>query len=124
MTPPSPGAISSTVSTVPDLAQSPYCARSGTVETVEEIAPGEGGVIRQGIAHRAVYRDEHGALHIHSATCPHLGGIVHWNANEKTWDCPCHGSRFDRFGKVVNGPAIGGLKKCELRLEHAAHPVA
>ena len=53
----------------------------------------------------AVYRDEKGDVHEMSAVCPHLGCIVHWNAAEKTWDCPCHGSRFDKLGKVINGPA-------------------
>ena len=57
----------------------------------------------------AVYRDERGNIHQLSAVCPHLYGIVHWNDTEKTWDCPCHGSRFDPYGKVVNGPAIVGL---------------
>jgi Rieske Fe-S protein len=53
----------------------------------------------------AGYRDEHGALHELSAACNHLGCMVHWNAAEKSWDCPCHGSRFDKYGKVINGPA-------------------
>ena len=53
----------------------------------------------------ALYRDAQGALHERSATCPHLGCIVHWNDAAKTWDCPCHGSRFDCEGHVLNGPA-------------------
>jgi Rieske Fe-S protein len=52
-----------------------------------------------------VYRDEAGKCHETSAACPHLGCIVHWNGAEKSWDCPCHGSRFDKVGKVINGPA-------------------
>ena len=62
-------------------------------------------MVRRGLDKVAVYRDEQGALHERSAVCPHLGCIVHWNRAEKTWDCPCHGSRFDAYGKVINGPA-------------------
>ena len=69
-----------------------------------------GAIIGHGADKVAAYRDELGHLHQFSAICPHLGGIVRWNHGEKTWDCPCHGSRFDRFGKVVNGPANGDLK--------------
>ena len=59
----------------------------------------------------AVYRDASGELHEKSAVCPHLGCIVVWNAAEKTWDCPCHGSRFGKFGDVINGPANTGLAR-------------
>ncbi len=44
-----------------------------------------------------------------TAICPHMKCIVHWNRNEKTWDCPCHGSRFDAMGHVLNGPSITDL---------------
>jgi glycine/D-amino acid oxidase-like deaminating enzyme/nitrite reductase/ring-hydroxylating ferredoxin subunit len=81
----------------------------GEVASAEEIAAGEGAVIRRGLAKVAVYRDERGALHERSAVCQHLGCIVKWNADEKTWDCPCHGSRYDPFGRVINGPAISDL---------------
>ena len=78
---------------------------SGDVDSAAQIKPGAGAVIRHGLTKKAVYRDEQGALHERSAICTHLGGIVHWNDAEKTWDCPCHGSRFDRLGGVLNGPA-------------------
>jgi glycine/D-amino acid oxidase-like deaminating enzyme/nitrite reductase/ring-hydroxylating ferredoxin subunit len=78
---------------------------SGDVDSPVEIKPGAGAVIRHGLTKTAVYRDEQGVCHERSAVCPHLGGIVHWNDAEKTWDCPCHGSRFDRLGGVVSGPA-------------------
>jgi glycine/D-amino acid oxidase-like deaminating enzyme/nitrite reductase/ring-hydroxylating ferredoxin subunit len=76
---------------------------------ISAIKPGEGAVIGRGRGKIAVYRDERGDIHRLSAVCPHLYGIVRWNDTERTWDCPCHGSRFDPYGKVVNGPAIVGL---------------
>jgi Rieske Fe-S protein len=77
----------------------------GDVTSVDAIAPGHGAVIRDGLHKLAIYRDEAGGLHERSATCPHLGCVVGWNPTEKTWDCPCHGSRFDALGKVLSGPA-------------------
>ncbi|MFO0863893.1 MAG: Rieske 2Fe-2S domain-containing protein [Gemmataceae bacterium] len=61
----------------------------------------------------ALYRDEKGSLTECTATCPHMGCIVHWNPTEKTFDCPCHGSRFDKHGRVVIGPANSDLAKRE-----------
>lgn len=81
----------------------------GDVGSADEIANDSGAVIRRGLSKIAVYRDEHGAVHQCSAVCGHLGCIVRWNAAEKTWDCPCHGSRFDKLGKVINGPANANL---------------
>lgn len=77
----------------------------GEVDSAAQIARGAGAIIRHGLTKTAVYRDEQGDLHECSAVCPHLGGIVHWNDAEKTWDCPCHGSRFSRVGGVLSGPA-------------------
>lgn len=79
------------------------------VASTDDIAPGAGAVIRRGALPVAVYRDEEGILHERSAVCTHLGCIVHWNADEKQWNCPCHGSRFDAKGSVVNGPASSDL---------------
>ncbi len=80
------------------------------VGTAEQIARGEGAVVRRGLTRVAIYVDEAGATHELSATCPHLGGVVSWNSAEKSWDCPCHGSRFDCRGKVVTGPASSDLE--------------
>lgn len=85
----------------------------GEVKAVKEIAKGSGAVMRRGLHKVAVYRDPDGALHECSAACPHLGCIVHWNRSESTWDCPCHGSRFDCYGKVINGPANRDLASVE-----------
>lgn len=84
--------------------------KPGEVRTADAIAPGTGAIMREGLEQIAVYRDEHGALHRHSALCTHLGCVVGWNDVEKTWDCPCHGSRFHPLGSVLNGPAIDGLR--------------
>ena len=84
---------------------------AGDVASPDEIAKDSGAVIRRGAAKVAIYRDATGELHERSAVCPHLGCIVAWNPAEKTWDCPCHGSRFDKFGVVINGPANVGLLK-------------
>jgi glycine/D-amino acid oxidase-like deaminating enzyme/nitrite reductase/ring-hydroxylating ferredoxin subunit len=77
----------------------------GEVDSADVIAPGEGAIMRRGLEKVAVYRDEDGAVYAVSAVCRHLGCIVDWNSNEKTWDCPCHGSRYDAYGRVINGPA-------------------
>ena len=77
----------------------------GDVDDVTKIAKDSGAVVRRGALKAAVYRDATGELHERSAVCTHLGCIVQWNSAEKTWDCPCHGSRFDKFGSVINGPA-------------------
>jgi glycine/D-amino acid oxidase-like deaminating enzyme/nitrite reductase/ring-hydroxylating ferredoxin subunit len=85
----------------------------GDVESPDEITPGIGAIVRRGLNKIAVYRDEEGKIHEYSAVCPHMGCIVHWNALEKSWDCPCHGSRFDSYGQVLNGPAVSNLKSVE-----------
>jgi Rieske Fe-S protein len=82
----------------------------GDVEDVARIAPGSGAVIRRGIHKLAVYKAPDETITQCSAVCPHLHCIVGWNDIEKTWDCPCHGSRFDPYGRVVNGPAVEDLK--------------
>jgi Rieske Fe-S protein len=77
----------------------------GDVKSADQIGRDSGAIVRRGLEKIAVYRDANGAAHECSAACPHLGCIVHWNPGEKTWDCPCHGSRFDAYGHVINGPA-------------------
>ncbi|RZK55866.1 MAG: FAD-dependent oxidoreductase, partial [Hymenobacter sp.] len=81
----------------------------GDVASADAIAPGSGAVLRQGLTKLAVYKDPQGQTHTCSAICPHLGCVVHWNSLETSWDCPCHGSRFDAYGHLVAGPANSDL---------------
>jgi glycine/D-amino acid oxidase-like deaminating enzyme/nitrite reductase/ring-hydroxylating ferredoxin subunit len=81
----------------------------GEVKSAEEIKPGEGAILRRGLQKIACYRTVEGELIERSAVCRHLGCIVEWNSTEKSWDCPCHGSRYAPDGHVLNGPARTGL---------------
>ncbi len=74
-----------------------------------ELEPGEGRVVELGGEKLAVHRDGSGDVHAVSAVCTHLGCIVEWNGQEETSDCPCHGSRFDHAGAVLQGPATEDL---------------
>ncbi|MES1980951.1 MAG: FAD-dependent oxidoreductase [Pseudomonadota bacterium] len=86
----------------------------GEVDSVSDIPPDSGAIVRDGLTKLAIYRDTKGELVSLSAVCTHLGCIVSWNSAEKTWDCPCHASRFDVTGKVLHGPAITPLAAAEL----------
>jgi nucleotide-binding universal stress UspA family protein/nitrite reductase/ring-hydroxylating ferredoxin subunit len=79
------------------------------VQLVAELGKGEGGIIERGGEKFAAFMDEHGELHVRSARCTHMGCTVAWNPGERTFDCPCHGSRFSPTGEVVNGPAARPL---------------
>lgn len=81
----------------------------GEVASADEIECGEGAIVRKGIHKLAIYRDEAGALHSLSAKCTHMGCVVHFNSAERSWDCPCHGSRFNTDGEVLHGPATSPL---------------
>jgi len=86
----------------------------GDIGSLEELQAGEGAILSSGIKKYAVYKDDSGLAYTFSAVCTHLGCIVHWNAGEKSFDCPCHGSRFTCQGKVMNGPALSDLKNAEV----------
>lgn len=79
------------------------------IKEFEDVPLQQGSVVKYQGKTLAVYRDEHGALYCLSSICPHMGCTVSWNAAEKSWDCPCHGSRFDIEGKLLNGPAVSDL---------------
>jgi Rieske Fe-S protein len=91
------------------VAQYTELVTAGEVKSVEDIPGGQGAVMREGLTKLACYRDDSGTVQKHSALCTHLGCVVEWNHVEKSWDCPCHGSRFDATGKVLMGPAIDDL---------------
>ncbi len=82
----------------------------GEVDDPVAIERGAGAVVRRGAHKVAAYRDAAGELHEMSAVCTHLGCIVGWNSAEGTWDCKCHGSRFDALGQVMSGPAMKDLE--------------
>jgi nucleotide-binding universal stress UspA family protein/nitrite reductase/ring-hydroxylating ferredoxin subunit len=103
------GARAAILGSVPrDVAENAACdvlvART-IAQSLSEIEPGEGGIVATGDHKVAVYRDEKGTVTTLSAKCTHMGCTVKWNAAAKTWDCPCHGSRYAPTGEVVNGPA-------------------
>lgn len=85
-----------------------YLTAAG-LSSAESLQPGEGRVFRSGMTKVAACRDKSGRLHVHSASCTHLGCIVHWNSAEQCWDCPCHGSQFAPDGTALNGPAVAAL---------------
>ncbi|MFU0507808.1 FAD-dependent oxidoreductase [Pseudaminobacter sp. NGMCC 1.201702] len=81
----------------------------GEIKSIDDLKVGEGGILRDGLSKLAVCRDRDGKVHMHSASCTHLGCSVHWNSTEQCWDCPCHGSQFAPDGSVLNGPALQPL---------------
>lgn len=86
-------------------------------DKINNIKAGEGGVLKEDGKNIAVFRDEEGKFHIFSAVCTHLKCIVEWNRDEKSFDCPCHGSRFSSFGKVINGPANENLESMQITVQ-------
>lgn len=86
----------------------------GSIDEFNEIKAGEGKIINLKGEKVAACRDATNTLHAVSAVCTHMKCIVSWNNAEKTWDCPCHGSRFDKDGTIIEGPAISDLSKLTL----------
>jgi len=82
---------------------------NGDTNQIAQIPRGQGAVLRRGLKRIAVYVDEQGRAHERSAKCTHLGCVIAWNRAEKSWDCPCHGSRYDPYGRVLAGPAVRDL---------------
>ena len=98
------------VGTVKDFAE---FVLPGDVGSPEDLAPGQGAIVRDGLHKIAAYRAENGALVRRSAACTHMGCVVQWNAFERCWDCPCHGSHFAPGGEVLNAPAVKPLAEAD-----------
>ncbi|HUH73033.1 MAG TPA: FAD-dependent oxidoreductase [Chitinophagales bacterium] len=87
--------------------------KEGEEESIDSLLPDEGKLLQYKDEKCAVYKSSQGEVTVLSPICPHMGCTVDWNKAEKTWDCPCHGSRFDTAGRVIEGPAFHGLKRIE-----------
>jgi glycine/D-amino acid oxidase-like deaminating enzyme/nitrite reductase/ring-hydroxylating ferredoxin subunit len=79
----------------------------------DELAPGEGALLNIGGLKRAVYKDKSGEVHVLSPVCRHLWCYVEWNEAERTWDCPCHGSRYTGEGRLIQGPSVQDLRRID-----------
>jgi glycine/D-amino acid oxidase-like deaminating enzyme/nitrite reductase/ring-hydroxylating ferredoxin subunit len=87
----------------------------GELNSLDDLKPGHGAIVGEGLTKIAAYRDSKGALHARSAACTHIGCHLHWNSFEICWDCPCHGSQFAVDGTPLNGPAISPLAQVKIR---------
>lgn len=85
-------------------------------ESLSSLQPGQGGIVEHDGGRVGVYRDASGRCYLVSARCPHLGCELSWNSDELSWDCPCHGSRFDYMGRLISNPAVEGLKNEQIDL--------
>ena len=82
-------------------------------EELDSLPNGHGGVVQTDEGKAGVYKDENGQVYIVDVRCPHMGCQVEWNPDEKSWDCPCHGSRFDYKGNLIDNPAQENLNRME-----------
>lgn len=96
-------------------------AKAVSLRSVEDLERGEGGVVGHDGKTVAAFRDEDGYVQAVSPTCTHLGCTVHFNDAERSWDCPCHGSRFDLRGQILSGPATRPLDRVDVT-DTASHP--
>ena len=83
----------------------------GAEKKIDDIPEGQGGIIVSDGEKIGIYKDKDRKIYTVDVKCPHLGCQLEWNADELSWDCPCHGSRFDRFGKLISGPATEGIAR-------------
>jgi len=87
-----------------------YSAWLKTIKGPRDLRPGQGAIVKKGIRAEAIFREK-SKTHSYSPACTHLRCLVRWNDMEKSFDCPCHGSRFSSQGKIINGPGNKDLKR-------------
>jgi Rieske Fe-S protein len=87
----------------------------GELNSLDDLKPDHGAIVRAGLTKIAAYRDSKGVLHARSAACTHIGCHLHWNSFEVCWDCQCHGSQFAVDGTSLNAPAISPLAQVKIR---------
>jgi glycine/D-amino acid oxidase-like deaminating enzyme/nitrite reductase/ring-hydroxylating ferredoxin subunit len=104
---------------VSNFIRKPFNAEK--LEALVDLAPGEGKIVKYEGEKIALYKDEDGRLFGISPTCNHMGCSINWNNAEKTWDCPCHGSRFNMYGEMLNGPAVRDQHRIEIEQPEHHH---
>lgn len=85
------------------------------IHELSDMAAGEGKIVKYDGHKMGLYKDDNGGVHAVSATCKHAGCTIGWNPSEKSWDCPCHGARYDIDGTMITGPATSSLKPIDVR---------
>jgi Rieske Fe-S protein len=106
-----------------DVAGSFIAGKVGlTFKEPRDLKADEGAVVMVDGQRCGAYRDQKGKLHIVDSTCTHMGCEVEWNHGDRTWDCPCHGSRFATDGEVIEGPAKRPLGKVQMKEEEKTSP--
>ncbi len=88
---------------------------SSKIKELSDVAHGEARVVKYEGQSIALFKDEAGSLHAVNPACTHINCVVGWNTAEKTWECPCHGSRFSMDGEMLTAPARKDLEKIELK---------
>jgi Rieske Fe-S protein len=96
----------------------------GEIASARRMKPGKGAILRHGLEKLAACRDLKGKLHVRSASCTHVGCLIHWNSFEQCWDCPCHGSHFAPDGEALNAPAVASLAMAEVPEQGRSRPKA
>lgn len=104
--------VSAAADVVGNLVSKPFNAEK--IDGLADLAPGEGKIVKYEGHKLALYKDENGHIHGISSTCNHLGCSISWNSAEKSWDCPCHGSRFNVDGEMITGPATKDQQRIEI----------